>query len=138
MIALGEITVQDLRRDEETQNWFPLGYDLFSFDDGESYRVILKAAPFEVMAFVGTWCPDCQDHLPGFVRIMDSVRATERLRIYALDRAKTYPGGEELIERLAIRRLPTFVFMRGGKEIGRITETPERSLLADTARIVLS
>jgi hypothetical protein len=56
--------------------------------------------------------------------------------MYALDRAKSFPGGEELIARWGIKRLPTFVFLRGGREVGRITETPEVSLLTDFARCV--
>lgn len=149
MSLLGEITVASLRQDAETQGWFPLGYDLFLFNDGESYRSILEAAranavappskQLEILAFIGTWCSDCQEHLPGFVRILDTVKfASNALRIYALDQDKTYPGGERLIQKHAIQRLPTFVFLRCGLEIGRITESPERSLLADMARIVLS
>jgi thiol-disulfide isomerase/thioredoxin len=140
LIGPGEITVASLRQDAETRAWFPTGYDLFSFDDAESYRGILGARTdqLQVLAFIGTWCPDCQEHLPGFVRIWETAKFPPgSLRIYALDRAKSFPGGEELIQKHAIRRLPTFVFLRGGKELGRITETPKRTLLADMARIVL-
>lgn len=145
-MSLGEIQLDSLRRDRETE-WFGLGYDLFSFDDGESYRVIAEAvgrdgeasagAGLEILAFVGVWCGDCQDHLPGFARILDAVRfPSSRLRVYSLDRAKTFPGGEGILSRWKIQRLPTFVFLRGGREIGRIIEIPEESMLRDMARIL--
>lgn len=137
---LGEIRLEALRQSPET-DWFPLGYDLFSFDDGESYRKILASEPIferiEILAFIGLWCPDCQDHLPGFSRILDAVRfPASRLRVYALDRAKAFPGGAELIARHGVTRLPTFIFLKDGRELGRIIETPSRSLLKDSAEIL--
>lgn len=136
---LGEIRLESLRQDPATE-WFALGYDLFSFDDAESYRGILAAqaafAQMEILAFIGTWCPDCQEHLPGFARVLDAVKfPSNRLRVFALDRAKTYPGGGELIARHQVSRLPTFIFFKNAKEIGRIVETPESSLLKDMAGI---
>ena len=144
----GLIEAKTLREHPET-TWFAMGYDLFSFNDGDAYRRILAAQSrfdrMEILAFIGIWCPDCQEHVPGLLRILDAVKfPPTRLRIYSLDRAKTYPGGEELIRRQAITRLPTFVFFEDGREIGRIIETPEAaspkvpgpSLLAHVSRIL--
>ena len=39
-----------------------------------------------------------------------------RLHSYALDRKKTSPDGLE--QSYGIERVPTFIFLRGGKEIG--------------------
>lgn len=134
MERLGEVRVEDLVRDE---SWFQLGYDLFSFDDAESYRALAGVDGLEALAFIGTWCGDTHDHFPGFVRIWDALKLPRaQLRAFALDRAKTFPGGTELIARHGITRLPTFVLLREGVEIGRITEAPERSLLHDLARLV--
>ena len=138
-MPLGEIRLESLRRNPAT-DWFAMGYDLFSFDDAESYRKILSAQPrfdqLEVLAFIGAWCPDCQDHLPGFARILDAVKfPASRFRVFALDRSKTYPGGANLVSAHSVTRLPTFVFLKGGKEIGRITETPRQTLLKDMAAL---
>ena len=139
-MILGAINWEQLRSDPES-GWFATGYDLFSFDDGGSYRALLSAQPvfhdLEILVFIGTWCPDCQEQVPGFARILDTIRfPVERLRVFNLDRSKTFPGGEALIAAHAIRRLPTFVVLRKGKEIGRITEAPRQSLLADLAAIL--
>jgi thiol-disulfide isomerase/thioredoxin len=136
---LGELTPDSLRNDPATA-WFALGYDLYSFEDGESYRALLAAQGsfdrMEILAFIGTWCPDCQEHVPALARILDAIRfPRERLRLYGLDRAKTFAGGAELIAKHSIRRLPTFVVLKDGQEAGRITETPETTLIADLARI---
>ena len=141
-IPVGELSLDSLRGNRET-SWFALGYDLFSFDDGESYRRILSAQPefelMEILAFVGTWCPDCQEHLPGFARIADTVRfPRERLKVFGMDRGKSFPGGSGIIARYGILRLPTFIFLKEGKEIGRITESPRESLLKDWAQIVFA
>jgi hypothetical protein len=34
-----------------------------------------------------------------------------------------------------IERVPTFIFKRGGEEIGRIIETPDESLEADMLKL---
>jgi thiol-disulfide isomerase/thioredoxin len=146
--TLGLVSREELLSNSETQ-WFKRGYDRFSLDqdedDGENYERILEAADrfasIEVLAFVGIWCGDTQVHLPGFVRILDALGDAAKFplaqfKIYSLDRAKTFPGGEALLKKYDILRLPTFVFLEKGKELGRITEEPELSLLADMARII--
>jgi hypothetical protein len=135
---LGETKFEDLKTSPDSP-WFPLGYDLYSFTDGDSYRKLkaIRLNEIEVLAFIGTWCGDTQDHLPGMIRILDTLKLPrDRLKIYALDRAKTFPGGAQLIQSNRISKLPTFIFLRNGLEIGRITETPEVSLIADLARIL--
>ena len=49
------------------------------------------------------------------------------------DLYKQSPGRSEL--NFGIERVPTFVFLRDGVEIGRITETPTNTLEEDVAHI---
>ena len=52
-----------------------------------------------------------------------------------MDRSKK--DAEGLTEKHAITRVPTFVFFRGDKEIGRVTEKAVTTLEQDIAGILL-
>lgn len=139
--GLGELGWEELRealRSDPVTDWYSLGYDLYAFEDAESYRRLLAArldfGRLEILAFIGLWCGDCQEHVPALARILDEARfPSHRVRAYLLDRAKSFPGSESVIARHRVTRLPTFILLKDGAEIGRITETPDRSLIADLA-----
>jgi hypothetical protein len=91
----------------------------------------------DVTAFIvlATWCPDTRRDLPRFFKIADQVGwPASRMTLLAVDRTKTDPGGETV--RRNVTRVPTFIFLRGGKEIGRVTERPTTTLEQDIAQIV--
>ncbi len=90
----------------------------------EKLRTI-KAA--RVQVFLGTWCPDSGREIPRFYRIIDQAGLENRLeiRLWAADRKKTLPNN--LMREYDIKYVPTFVFERDGKEIGRIVEKPAAS-----------
>jgi hypothetical protein len=148
-MLVGELSIEQLRHTPETE-WFVDGYESYEFDDRASHDRLreVDARGLEVLAFVGTWCPDCVENLPGFVRVLHDLGSSgkgfahSQLKLYGLDRQKTlgenaFKGGDALIARWGVTRLPTFIFLRDGEEIGRIIEQPRRSLLADTLEIVL-
>ena len=89
----------------------------------------------DVTIFFGSWCPDSRREVPRFLRIADeSGFPASSIRLYALDRTKKSADG--LTEKFAIERIPTFIFRKGGKEIGRITEFPVTTLEADMLTIL--
>ncbi len=93
----------------------------------------------EIQVFMGTWCSDSQMQVPQFYKILDYLKFPEsRLKVYAVDnhpdRRKTTPGGEAT--QAKIEFVPTFIFLRKGQELGRITEYPQKSLEADMAEKV--
>lgn len=104
----------------------------------ELRRLATGLAEVSIEVFFGSWCSDSHDHLPQFLALLDAVEKHSgltpiSLELVALDRKKTYPGYEN---PRAIERLPTFVFLKDGREIGRITEIPKVSILVDTTQIL--
>lgn len=98
----------------------------------ETLKKNLKDVDVEV--FFGSWCGDTHEQMPVFLALMDAVKPNgpKSILFVARDRKKntgTYKGTRN------IERLPTFVFLKDGKEIGRITETPTKSILEDTLAI---
>jgi thiol-disulfide isomerase/thioredoxin len=87
------------------------------------------------IVFLGTWCPDSRREVPHFLKIADETAfQSERIKLYALDRTKKSDDG--LTEEYRIERVPTFIFLKHGEEVGRITEAPEKSLEQDMLMIL--
>ena len=89
---------------------------------------------------MGTWCGDSKREVPRFIKILESVDyPMENLKIVAVDKRRDFykksPQGEEW--GLNIRRVPTFIFYKNGREINRIIETPVTTLEVDIVSIVL-
>jgi thiol-disulfide isomerase/thioredoxin len=89
----------------------------------------------DVTIFFGGWCGDSKREVPRFLRLADeSGFPNSRIRLYALDRTKKSDDG--LTEKFGIERIPTFLFLKDGKELGRITESPATTLEGDVLTIL--
>ena len=98
-----------------------------------------KMNGIELLAFLGTWCGDSRKNVPKFYKVMDEMGFDEKnLKLVSLSNAKgaykQSPSKEE--KDLNIHRVPTFIFYKNGKEIGRIVEYPVTSFEVDIAQIV--
>ncbi len=114
---------------------FQARYDTVKVED-ELVRMIPKLDEgVDMLVFFGTWCPDSRREVPRFLKVVDMARVpADRVRLYALDRTKKSDDG--LSEKYRIERVPTFIFERGGREIGRITEAPESTIEGDMVSIL--
>jgi hypothetical protein len=80
-----------------------------------------NANNFSMIVFGGTWCHDTQNLLPVFYRLVDkSGYPDSKITLIGVDRAKTAP--KNLHKKYNITNVPTFIVIRGGKEIGRVVE----------------
>jgi hypothetical protein len=88
-----------------------------------------------VLVILGTWCKDSKRDVPRFFKIFDQARLKlDKVTMVAVDRSKK--DAEGLTARHQIQRVPTFVFFRGDREIGRVTEKPVTTLENDIASIL--
>jgi hypothetical protein len=88
-----------------------------------------------VTIVLATWCSDSQEQVPKFLKVWDKVRFLgSGLTMICVDRQKK--GQSVDVSSYDIQRVPTFIFTRDGKEIGRIIETPVRTLEKDMLLIV--
>jgi hypothetical protein len=104
---------------------------------GEPFLEMIRQARtgVHVLVFVGTWCSDSKRDVPRFLRIADGTGMTDvDFELHGVDRTMASPDGRE--QKYAIERVPTFIFIRGGKEIGRIVETPRTTLEGDILNIL--
>ncbi len=109
---------------------FAVTYDTVRPGD-EFVRMITQVKDdVDVLVFFGTWCGDSKREVPRFLKVADQAGiGPERITLYGLDRSKKSPDG--LSKQHGIERVPTFIFLKKGKEIGRITESPNQSIEAD-------
>lgn len=93
------------------------------------------ASGLQVMIFVGTWCPDSKRHVPRLLKLMDLAGVPEtQLTIYGLDRAGM--ESDQHARAWQVHYVPTFVFLREGRELGRVVESPSGTLEGEVAAIV--
>jgi len=86
-----------------------------------------------VVVVLGTWCKDSVEHVPAFVKI------NEKLKFDAVDYicvGRKLKDDTGVVKDLNIKRIPTFIFFKSGEEIGRIVETPKKTLEEDIKQIL--
>jgi thiol-disulfide isomerase/thioredoxin len=119
-------------------DWFQLEYDNYAVDNETLDQINLdNLDSVEITIVLGTWCSDSQREFPRFYKILEKLSFSfDYLTIIAVNRVKLAP--EISVGELNIELVPTFIFSKNGKEIGRIVETPEFSLEKDFKKIISS
>jgi len=120
---------------EPFNEWFLTNYDAYEVDPEtiENIKPLLKEITIKV--FMGTWCSDSQDQTPSLYKILDTADFNyDNLELVAVNEDKKTP--DNLEKGLNIERVPTFIFYKKGKEIGRFVEYPRESVEADILKIV--
>ena len=138
MIMVGKINRQGLGK-VPYSDWFLDGYKNYKVDEASLKSIGKGLNDVQILVFLGTWCSDSQLEAPHFFKILDYLRYdAEQLTMVALsnhpDHYKESPQHEE--KGWNIENVPTFIFLRNGKEVGRIVESPAESLEKDMATIL--
>ena len=85
---------------------------------------------FEIKIVLGTWCSDSQTQVPRFLKILDELDySSTNFLLIGVDRQKKVDNFN--IEKYNIEKVPTFIIFLGKVEIGRIIETPTKTLEED-------
>jgi len=92
-------------------------------------------ADMKIDVYLGLWCPDSRNNVPPFIKILDLVGTNVPVRYVGVPR-KASKDVKYYVEDMKIEKVPTFIFYREGKEIGRIVENPKTTLIEDIMEIV--
>jgi thiol-disulfide isomerase/thioredoxin len=85
---------------------------------------------FSVKVYFGSWCGDSQQYVPIFMKIIKEASLTnDRIEYFGVNRQKKIPNQD--IEEFKIEFVPTFIFYKSDKEIGRIVESPLNDTLEE-------
>lgn len=90
-----------------------------------------------VITVLGTWSPYSQTEAARFLRIVDEAKNPRiSVTIYAVD--EKLQDKESIAMRFKVDTLPTMIFLRDGKELGRIVEQPKTTLEAEMLAMMTS
>jgi hypothetical protein len=90
----------------------------------------------KIDVYLGLWCPDSRNNVPPFIKILDRLGTGVPVRYFNVPR-KASKDIKYYVEELKVERVPTFIFYRDAKEIGRIIENPKTGLIEEFMEIVL-
>ncbi|MFZ4401178.1 MAG: thioredoxin family protein [Bacteroidales bacterium] len=133
-ILIGKCNLKGLKADtfglvfkEEYKNYLP---------DSSKINILqskMKSITIEIV--MGTWCGDSKEQVPRFIKVLDAINyKTKKINFLCLDHFFKADDFEK--EKNNIQKVPTFIIYRKQKEIGRIVETPTKSLEEDLLDIV--
>jgi len=132
--GIEKISKEEIIKTDEEWNDIYLNYDIDS-----SYYEVLNAKVGDnltIDVYLGLWCPDSKNNVPKFIRIVELIRHPNfKVNYYTVER-KASPDVKYYVEKFKVERVPTFIFYRDGKEIGRIVENPQRSMEDDFIEII--
>ncbi len=117
---VGYATKKDFQQEPFGSSWFNGTLRNYSTDKNtiEALKPYLKDVT--IKAFMGTWCGDSKREVPKFYKILEETNFDEKqLSFVTVNREKTANGLEKGHN---IERVPTFIFYKKGKEIGRFVE----------------
>ena len=88
-----------------------------------------------IEVYFGSWCSDSMAHVSAFFKILDLVDSPLLRPVYfgvpeAKDKRAPYYQGKDIV------KLPTFIVIVDGREVGRIVETPKKTVEEDLVTIL--
>jgi len=114
----------------DLEGWF--GPDFIGYAPDRGYTALLKEylQGLKILCFMGTWCDDSKIQVPRMLKVLQQGSVDPALfEMIGVDRSKKSPGGETA--PFGIEKVPTFIVLKEGKEVGRIVEAPLASLEKD-------
>ena len=132
-VAVGVIPAKDLLAKFPK---FSAEYDRF-VPDSQAVRFLAEfKKPVRVLVFLGTWCPDSQREVPRFLKAIFQSGNTQTIQVKLIASDRSKRDKAHLSQKYKIERVPTFVVLYKGKEIGRIVEHPKTSVEKDFVAIL--
>lgn len=140
LVFKGTFTFADMST-EPNFSWLPRNMDSYkpSADALQTLHTLLPG--HKLLVFMGTWCSDSHEMVPALYKTLQSLNYRyENLYIVGMDRSKTsYGAAVQLVSAYKAMFLPTIVVLDdNNQEVGRITETVQKSVEQDLADILKS
>ena len=131
-MLLGKITARELY---EKYPVFAENASAYKPDSRIVERIGRLDGDTAVVMFLGTWCGDSVREVPRFLKLIESADNPRiSLVMYGLD--KSLDDGEGIAHEYNIERVPTMVFLREDREVGRLVEPPDGTMEKDLLRVL--
>ena len=116
-------------------SWYDTNRDAYTPESEslDELKTLLKDV--RIVLLMGTWCKDSRREVPRFTAILEAVKyPLDEVEVITVDRDKKTP--ENLEQGLELIQVPTFIFYKADRELGRIVEFPINTLEADMLAIL--
>jgi hypothetical protein len=115
--------------------WFNSVYDMYEIDSITALKLKDKIDNIKITIVMGTWCSDSRRVVPKFLKVTDYLKIPDHeVSILTIGRDKKGRANET--DSLKIELVPTIIFYRNEKEIGRIVESPKETIEKDVLKIL--
>jgi len=115
--------------------WWESEYDLYNVDSTSLTGFADKMKDIKITIVMGTWCSDSRREVPRLFKILDYLKyPSDSVTIITVGRDRKGRGNET--DSLNIEKVPTIIFYRSDKELGRIVESPVVTLEQDMIKII--
>lgn len=133
-IIIGKQVRATLEKDPY-KRWFDESYKQHPLDTVTMTAIKDNLAETDVTVFMGTWCEDSQREIPAFFKALDLVGIdASSINLITVSEDKQSPA--EFLEGRDVEYVPTIIFEKEGKELGRIVEYSIFSIEQDMAKIL--
>jgi len=117
---VGLATKKDFQQEPYGSEWFNDFYSYYETDKDIIEKLKPTLKNIKIKGFMGTWCGDSQREIPNFYKLLDESEFDyKNLELITVNSDKKANGLEKGFN---ILRVPTFIFYKSGKEIGRFVE----------------
>lgn len=133
-MLIGDCTRQDFQ-DTSFAGRFNKEYSEYSLETAiaDSLKEIIDG--LEIVIINGTWCSDSKREIPRFFKVLDYINyPSEKLIMKCVDRKLKTLNSD--VDKYHTESVPTIIFYKEGKELGRIIEAPDESLEKDMFEII--
>ncbi len=90
----------------------------------------------KVTVVMGTWCPDSKNYVPKLMKAIGAA-ANGKIKVQVFGVDNQFHDPVETIQKLKVVNVPTVIVERGGREIGRIIETPALTTIEEDFAAIL-
>lgn len=134
-ILVGELTMDGIMGSVFGEYYFA-EFDPYQPDKQIIKSLVLNLAPdFQYTIVLGTWCGDSKREVPRMLKVLTEAGIElDDIKLYAVDFSKE--ASDTPVGTLNIQKVPTLIVFRDNLEIGRIIETPVKSIEEDVLGII--
>jgi hypothetical protein len=134
-VKVGKLAVTEFTTSKSYSRWYAPEYNSYVVDTAKAALLKKRLAGKQITIVMGIWCSDSRREVPRIIKVLKYLGFDlGKLTIYAVDKAKTNP--HPVIAQLKIQYVPTtIVTSSGGAELGRMVESPVKTIEDDLLTI---
>jgi len=134
-MELNGITIQADLTGNKNFTWFDDEYKNYTPNQLVINSIKPLKTEIKVLIVAGSWCGDTQRELPRFFKITNEIGVpNNNIEMIMVDENKKTAAFN--ISVIQVTNIPTFIFFKDGKELGRIIEKPQTTLEDDLAKLL--